>query len=82
MCGSIERERERRDCSSRHSWRARFLVFTGQQKKSPAKAVKTKLGDRWRVVITSLEGPASKRNDLHGSCSCREIKEETAASRR
>lgn len=40
------------------------------------------VGDRWRVPITSLEGPASERNDLHGSCSCREIKEETAASRR
>lgn len=59
----------------------RYRVLTWNRKKSPARSGGSRDGDRWRATITSLEGPVRGRNDLCGSCSCREINE-TAASRR
>lgn len=61
----------------------RYRVLTWNRKKSPARqrGGGNRDGDRWSATITSLEGPVRGRNDLRGSCSCREINE-TAASRR
>lgn len=57
--------------------------FNVEQKKiaGPQHSGGNRDGDRWSATITSLEGPVRGRNDLRGSCSCREINE-TAASRR